>query len=455
LLGALSRRVLRVFFRRVVVAGAERIPRDRPVILVANHVNGLVDPLLLYGPLPVIPRFLGKSTLWKIPGLRTLLDLAGVIPVYRRMDPGVDPAKNLETFARCHEVLAAGGAIALFPEGVSHNEPALQPLKTGAARIALEAEQRFGPLGLRIVPVGLLFDEKHRFRSRALIQVGEPIDPAPELAALEPAAGDEVPEANRQAVRRLTERIDQGLDRVTVSYGSWEEARLLTRAAALYGRPALEVPRGRSLPEELALQQAFVRAYGELREAHPGPVAAAVVAVERYDELLTALGLEDGQVAAFYQPLPVGRFLARSLLRLLIGLPLAVVGTVLNFIPYRLVAIVVRWVAHLPDQQASFKVFPSLALFPATWLGEAALAGWWAHRSGLSVAWAVVLTLFLAPVSGWVALRFHETRARLTREVRAFVVLRSRGEITGELRRRRAEAYRQVSAVAELYEGGP
>src|SRR6185295_1594602 len=149
ILAALSRRILAVFFRSFEVAGAERIPRDRPLLLVANHVNGLIDPLLILGPLPVLPRFLGKNTLWKIPLLRPFLALAGVIPVVRQQDaaPGTSDSgtrrsANDEAFAQAYEILAAGGAIALFPEGKSHTEPSLQPLKSDAARILLEAERR-------------------------------------------------------------------------------------------------------------------------------------------------------------------------------------------------------------------------------------------------------------------------------------------------------------------------
>src|SRR3954464_1748180 len=120
LLRALARFVLKAFFREVETAGAERIPLHRPLVLVANHVNGLIDPLLLWGPLPVTPRFLAKSTLWKNPLVRPFLDLAGAIPVYRRQDEGPDTAKTAEPFARCHELLAQGGSLALFPEGTSH-----------------------------------------------------------------------------------------------------------------------------------------------------------------------------------------------------------------------------------------------------------------------------------------------------------------------------------------------
>jgi 1-acyl-sn-glycerol-3-phosphate acyltransferase len=137
---AFLRLVLRIFFRGVEIVGRERLPLGRPMVLVANHVNGLIDPLLLLGALPAHPRLLAKSTLWKNPVVRPWVELAGAIPVYRHQDR-VDTAHNAETFARCHDLLARGGAIALFPEGKSHSEPALQPLKTGLARIVLGAER--------------------------------------------------------------------------------------------------------------------------------------------------------------------------------------------------------------------------------------------------------------------------------------------------------------------------
>ena len=229
LLQGLARLVLRIFFRRLEIEGREHVATDRPVLVVANHVNSLIDAVLLVAALPRMPRFLAKSTLWQMKPILPFLKLGGVIPVYRRQDEGVDPSKNAETFAKSHETLAAGGMIALFPEGKSHNEPELQPLKTGAARIALDTEDRFGPLALTLVPAGLVFDAKESFRSRALVRFGVPIVPEP------PREGEDAKDFER--VRRLTAAIDEGLRQVTPNYDSWEEARLLERAVDLWAVP--------------------------------------------------------------------------------------------------------------------------------------------------------------------------------------------------------------------------
>ena len=80
--------------------------------------------------------------------------------------------------------------MAIFPEGISHDEASLQPLRTGAARIALEAADD-GTEDVVTLAVGLVYDAKARFRSRALVRVGQPI----------PVAGGPTP-TRRTAMRR-------------------------------------------------------------------------------------------------------------------------------------------------------------------------------------------------------------------------------------------------------------
>lgn len=442
-IGLLCRLILAVFFRRIEVVGGERIGRGDtrsrkvPLVVVANHVNGLVDPMFLLGPLRLPARMLGKSTLWKIPVLSQICDLAGVIPVYRRQDEGVDTAKNLETFARCHEELARGGILAIFPEGVSHDEPQLQPLKTGAARILIEAERRFGPLGSRILPVGLLFEDRGTFRSRALVVVGPPIDPAEEV---ELAERDEA-----TAVRLLTERVAEALERVTLNYRSWEESRLVERGARILEAEAQELPRERRLAAEFDARRSLLDGLDALRESHPREVAAAVEAARDYDRLLRVSGLGDAQVIASY---PLDRLLAalaRSAVNTVVMLPVALLGGLLNFVPFVAVELVSRRFDDEENQIATYKVFPGIVAYPLTWGLEAALAWrFWGLASGFA-------TVVVAALSGYIAVRFVERQEALWRESRAFLLLRRRHRIAEELRARRAEAARRIETLVELW----
>ena len=433
---ALARFLMWIFFRRVEVVGLENLPKDRPVMVVANHNNSLVDGALLVACLNPVPRFLGKSTLWQISILKPFLKLAAAIPVFRRQDPGVDAAKNAETFSLCHEVLARRGAIAIFPEGTSHSEPALVPLKTGVSRIVLEAEAAYKDLDVAIVPVGLTFEEKERFRSRALVNVGLPV----ELAG----ARERYREEPREAVLELTERVRGALEAVTLNFPSWDEARLIERAAEIFDRPTTELPAEQPLHEAFTARQAFTEGYAELLQRCPEEVHRLVEAVQIYDQRLEDLRLEDEQVAANYPASGVLRFVTKSLFLLLLRLPLAALGTVIHFVPFHLASRVARWRVETDDVLSTYKILASMVFYPLTWIALATVGG-------VYLGWPAGLALLIvSPLSGILALRYHERHGHFLRQARAFLLLKSgrRGvEDLRPLRERVLEGVRELVAV--------
>jgi 1-acyl-sn-glycerol-3-phosphate acyltransferase len=431
----LARTLTRIFFREIEVVGAERVPDEGPLLVVANHHNSLVDPALVLARLPRAPRFLAKSTLWKLPGLRVLLDAAGSIPVYRRQDAGEDTSRNRETFARCHEVLAAGGAVALFPEGISHDAPRLASLKTGAARIALEAGARFAPLGLRVLAVGLVFDQKGKFRSRALLRVGTPFEPSAEQAlfAADPVA----------AARALTERTRSALEAVTLNYPEHEEPSLLDRASEVWATERKSLPARMALAEAFALRRNVIAAYGRLRERHPEQVARAREVARRYEAGLRHLGLRDDHVAARYPAPRVAAFLAGTLSLLLFWLPFAAVGFLLNVAPYHGVRLLSAF-GRSEDLPATYKLLGGFVLYPVAWLLEAGAVGSFAGaRAGL-------LVFLLAPLTGYVAMRFHERYEHLIDETAAFALRLLRRRSVRALREEREALRRELDRLAAL-----
>ena len=132
---ATLRLVLRVFFRRIEIAGTDRIPASRACpSSCLNHPNGLVDPLfflLCFSPRPV--SFLAKAPLFEMPVVGFFTRAFGSIPVYRRRDAERRPPQPRDVRRAPAGSSTRGGVSALFPEGVSHDEPKLLDLKTGAA----------------------------------------------------------------------------------------------------------------------------------------------------------------------------------------------------------------------------------------------------------------------------------------------------------------------------------
>ena len=148
---------LRLFFKRIDVVDRSAVP-EGPVLLVSNHSNGLVDPLL---PMVVLGRrvtLTGKNVLKKNRLLALIAWGIDLIWFHRAEDcgKGANPRENVASMRRCREVLAGSGAVSIFPEGISHSDLRMRSFHGGAARIALDFVRKDGnPGGLKIVPVGL------------------------------------------------------------------------------------------------------------------------------------------------------------------------------------------------------------------------------------------------------------------------------------------------------------
>lgn len=171
------------FYSSIQITGGERIPADGPVLLAASHHNALVDPLIAGWITPRRLTLTAKATLLENVFLAWLFPLVGVVPLRRVSDEkgksagtNVDASRNVNAFESLLGVLEKGGMVLIFPEGKSHSEPALAPLKTGVSRIALDARDHHGIRGLRIVPLGLSFEDKGNPGTAVLAEVGEPIN---------------------------------------------------------------------------------------------------------------------------------------------------------------------------------------------------------------------------------------------------------------------------------------
>lgn len=402
--------VLRIFFRRVSIAGLENIPRGAPVIFAPNHPNSLVDPLFLLAFAPREVVFLAKEPLFRMPIIGRLVRWAGAIPVFRKQD-NADMSRNRETFTRVHQLLARGGAVALFPEGVSHNDPQLRPFKTGAARMALGATA-MGPADrpVQIVPTGLYYTAKTTFRSSALVYFGTPIT----VSAVPLDADGEPPV---EPVRELTARLTAALAEVTLQADQHEALALVTRAERIFSSGDTEGPR-RELVDQFEMRRRLLAGYAALRERTPERLAQLQGMIARYEAKLAAAGLSPESVApGRIDGGRVFRYTIRTLALFVVMLPLALTGIVIHFPAYRLVGPLASGYARERDVIATAKIFAAGAAFPLTWIAVALLVG-----CSFGAGWAM-LALLVTPFTGYVALMFMERLDRVIGSSRALALL--------------------------------
>jgi len=411
----LLRLALRIYFERIEVAGLENVPRQTPVIFVLNHPNALVDPVFLLCLAPRQVSFLAKAPLFRMPVLGYLVRALDSLPVYRRQDEGEDVSKNQEMFIAARNLLAKGGTIGICPEGVSHDKPGLRPIKTGAARISLAAVSTGQVPDLKILPTGLYYTSKTRFRSSALLYFGKPLQVRP----VELEADGNPP---RAAVRELSAQIETALREVILDAQHEEALNTITRAERIFSSEQTDGATD-SLTDELQLQQRFVRAYTVLREVEPDRLHRLEVRMIRFEEELKQAGIDPEELTAPTSTLDVFlHLITRSLLFLLLLAP-ATLGTIVHYPAYRLGGyLATRLYQDSEDVISTIKIISAMLLFPLTWLivGLALyfVAGWVAAAAALIVI----------PISGYVAILFFEEVDRFLGGLRAlaFFLVRRR-----------------------------
>lgn len=348
---------LRLFYR--IRFSGPLAPERGPVILVGNHPNALMDPALIFALTDRRVTFLAKSTIFAMPVLGWLVRNLGALPVYRRQDAPGEMGRNEGMFDAASGALEKGGAIMLFPEGMSHDLPHLAELKTGAARIALRAFKRGAKV--RIIPVGLNYAQKHLFDSEVRIETGEPIEVE--------AFAEYRDEEGAESVRMLTEAIAKGLASVTLNLEKWEDLPLIKTAEALYALHH-EEPK-----EDVARQRRFARGLPLFRAEQPERYAHLQDQLLSFRRRLDVARVDERDLQIDYRVGGVVKFVLKNLLVLAVGLPLAFLGVVLFWLPYQ----VPRWAASLTqslDMKATVKFLTALVVGLLWWALLTAAATW-------------------------------------------------------------------------------
>ena len=364
------------YYSELIVQGREHIPMNGPVLVVANHPNALVDAMIVSTTVRRRVLITARATLFDGRTLAGLLRRIGVVPLLRVQDVGTVAgapgllARNDASLERVTDALRQGEVVLIFPEGISHDRPSMAPLKSGAARIALQALAKGAPT-LHILPVGLVYEEKERPRTRVLVKIGRPI-----------SVGTWLAKNSTRGAAALTQEIALELRRVTLNFATEERAVRtirLARAFSLLRAGFVETTRGRDLVDEVLTAGRVEMATEALEQSPPALQVRADVLIGELKDLETSLAqrgiaLQDALVAS--RVMHGVSFVVREMALACVFIPLAFLGRVSHWLPLRAARRLTMYTLRSDpsrDQPAMRTILVALVTVPVWYVIQAAV----------------------------------------------------------------------------------
>lgn len=294
------------------------------------------------------------------PDLKSIRD--GYQGTKYKLAPHIDQTKVYEAV---FDRLRNGGCVGIFPEGGSHDRTGLLPIKAGVAIMALGAMADSPNIDLKIVPVGMNYFHAHKFRSRAVVEFGQPIEIPTELVEMYKHG------QRRDAIGTLLDTVYQGLATVTVQTPDYDTLMLIQAARRLYK------PTGKKLPLPYVVELNRRLAMGYERYKDDPRIVTISKDVKEYNKQLRYLNIRDHQVQ--YAKMPI--------------------HTVVLTTIYRVLKLLVLLIGTLPGLMLFTPVFV-LTKYISIRKAREALAGSTVKIQGRDVmaTWKIMTALFFAPI---------------------------------------------------------
>ena len=348
---------IKLFFNQISIQNKQIVPNTSPIIFVANHPNFFMDPLIIGSYCPRQLYFFAKSTLFNSPLKKRILTRLNLVPVYRKIDDKENMGGNVNSFNKGYRILENNGAFLIFPEGISVGKRVLEKIKTGAARIGLEAELKNDfALNIVIIPIGLSYSDQVRFRSNIMIRFGSPI----ELSKFE----KEYKRNEVETVKKVTLIIEKSLNNLT-NYYQTDQIEDIVQGLELIYKMELMTELGMEVDnknDDFIISKILTDAVQWYKDNEPALIIEFREKLNEYIDLLKQLDIRD----EFLDPVRQekrGWGKTKTILFLVIGSPLFIWGIITNYIPYILPRVLVEITNKDQSEEASWKLIYGFIFF--------------------------------------------------------------------------------------------
>jgi len=467
----LMRVAAHLYFVDIQSSGRENLPAKEPVILAANHPASLLDGIILGTQIQRRISYLAKSDLFRFPVIATFFNNLGFIPIYRAVESSRYSIQNTGTFERVYQLLEKRGCIGIFPEGQNSPERQVAEIRTGTARMALEAEARNNyELGLKIVPVGLSFENRDLLLSSVFLNFQRPIRIS-DYAAMHKSDPT-------KAIKSLTYDLQQALRSQTLHIENYKVSELVSDLSEIlrqgpniipgeerdsqtfipdrkgikkywdgllgWFRPAGETQR--DLEHTLKTRQKINTVLSTVEGKDPDSFERLRRDVDRYKAHLSQARMRESLSHSFDKPVQERLIRLRTTLYAFFMAPFALVGFLHNIIPYLITFYTARFFREEAIRSFAYFII-GIAVFSCTYLIYG--IGFWYFLKP-SVPWCL---LYLVAVlwTGFASLRYRRTIMFYRNKILLRAFLQTQEHLIQRLSQERMQIIAQFQNLSKQY----
>lgn len=356
------------------------------MILVSNHVNAFMDPVML-------PMFFYKAVYYIVRGdvfkggfVQWFLEKTNQIPMFRMRDGLENVKRNDATFERCYDLLSRNNIIMIFSEGDCVQEKRLRPLQKGTARMAFGAIEKYGwDIDLHLQTSSVNYTYPSKFRTEVMVALGKAV-PLNRYRAL-------YEESPAQAIKQVTLDLQRDLREIYIELEFRDDFEVFEQLVQLVrnGQKRKILPWVSKSFERIDSERNLSDFINKTHREKPQQLSAIKEVSSLYFDALQRCRLSD---SAFGVNRPGLWF---SILAIILGFPFFVIGYLYNVLAY-------RWVEGFIRKRIKDVIFVNsvrLLVYFIVMATQCALltiiiawlCGWWAIvliPSAFVISWAAI-----------------------------------------------------------------